>query len=110
MACSFLTQYCICSTDVNASAGPIKDGPKRDYKNKSAFRKDERGPRKRGGMDDDRDSRNTGRTSLRLGTGRKGRGAELSQRRGSLKKRDRTAEREAREEAAIERRTVHLPK
>lgn len=49
------------------------------------------------------------RTSLRVTTSKKGRGAELSQRRGSLKRRDRTAEKEARAEAALERRTVSLP-
>jgi hypothetical protein len=47
---------------------------------------------------------------LRLGTtGRKARAASLSSRRGSLRKRDRTAEKEAKAEAAEERRTVALP-
>ncbi|KAL3918088.1 MAG: hypothetical protein SGILL_004405, partial [Bacillariaceae sp.] len=56
------------------------------------------------------DSRNRGKTSLRLGTtGRKARAASLSSRRGSLRKRDRSAEKEARAEAAEERRTVALP-
>jgi hypothetical protein len=61
---------------------------------------------------DDREEGNKrgGKTSLRIGTGgRKGRGAELSQRRGSLKKRNRSADRAARAEAAIERKTVYLP-
>ena len=60
---------------------------------------------------DNRDDggRNNRKTSLRVGGGRAGRAASLTTRRGSLKKRDRTAEREAREEAAIERRTVSLP-
>ena len=63
---------------------------------------------------EDRDNRDDGgrnnrKTSLRVGGGRSGRAATLTSRRGSLKKRDRTAEREAREEAAIERRTVSLP-
>ena len=49
------------------------------------------------------------KASLRLGTSRKGRAAEMLNRRGSLKKRDRRAEREARIEAAIERKTVVLP-
>lgn len=50
------------------------------------------------------------RNSLRVGTtSKKGRGASLNQRRGSLKKRDRSAEKEARAEAARERKTVSLP-
>ena len=49
------------------------------------------------------------KTSLRIGTSRKGRGAELSSRRGSLKKKDRRADKAARAEAAIERKTVYLP-
>lgn len=49
------------------------------------------------------------KTSLRIGTGKRGRGAELSMRRSSLKKRDRTKEKERKEEAALERRTVSLP-
>lgn len=56
------------------------------------------------------DNRNARKTSLRIGaTGRKGRAAQLSNRRGSLRKRDRTAEKEARALAAEERRTVSLP-
>jgi hypothetical protein len=49
------------------------------------------------------------KASLRLGTSRKGRAAEVLNRRGSLKRRDRRAEKEARLEAAIERKTVVLP-
>jgi hypothetical protein len=49
------------------------------------------------------------RTSLRVGTGKKGRAAEASQRRGSLKKRDRSMQKAIRAEAAIERKTVNLP-
>jgi hypothetical protein len=66
------------------------------------------GPNKRKRPDDD----NRGparRQSLRVGTGKKGRGAELRQRRGSLRRRDRTAEKEAKEAAAIVRNTVQLP-
>lgn len=71
-------------------------------------RSDRRGGRGRG-RGDDGDGRNR-RQSLRIGTsGKKGRSAELSRRRGSLKKRDRSAAKAAREEAAIERRTVQLP-
>jgi hypothetical protein len=49
------------------------------------------------------------KASLRLGTSRKGRAAEVLNRRGSLKRRDRRSEKEARLEAAIERKTVVLP-
>lgn len=59
--------------------------------------------------DDSADVRNQRKTSLKLGTGRKGRSAEVSGRRGSLKKRDRSAEKEAKAAAAEERRTVRLP-
>lgn len=60
--------------------------------------------------EEDSESRNTGKTSLRMGpSGRKGREAQLSSRRGSLKKRDRTSEKEAKAAAAEERRTVSLP-
>jgi len=55
----------------------------------------------------DRDGMNRGRTSLRLGnTGRRQR---RTSNRGTLRKRDRTAEREARAEAADERRKITLP-
>ena len=53
------------------------------------------------------DARNQNRNSLRVGTGR--RGAVMGNRRGSLKKRDRTAEKEAKAEAALERNTVQIP-
>lgn len=76
-----------------------------------------RGPPARGskagppgrGSSNDGSPRSKRRTSLRIGTGRKGRGAELTQRRGSLKKRDRSAEKEAKLEAALERKTIQLP-
>jgi hypothetical protein len=48
------------------------------------------------------------RRSAHVETGRRGWSAELSQRRGSLKKRDRRAKKAARAEAAIERKTVYL--
>jgi len=51
--------------------------------------------------------KNRGKTSLRLGNS--GRRQRRSSSRGSLRKRDRTSEREARLEAADERRTVTLP-
>jgi len=49
------------------------------------------------------------KTTLRVGTGKKGRAAESSQRRGSLKKRDRSNEKALKAEAALERKTVNLP-
>eukprot|EP00529_Nitzschia_sp_RCC80_P000410 CAMPEP_0113493894 /NCGR_PEP_ID=MMETSP0014_2-20120614/28828_1 /TAXON_ID=2857 /ORGANISM="Nitzschia sp." /LENGTH=860 /DNA_ID=CAMNT_0000387773 /DNA_START=129 /DNA_END=2711 /DNA_ORIENTATION=- /assembly_acc=CAM_ASM_000159 len=56
------------------------------------------------------DGRNRGKTSLGLGTSsRKGRAAQMSNRRGSLRRRDRTAEKEAKAEAAEIRLTVNLP-
>mmetsp|Transcript_32242 Transcript_32242/g.78369 ORF Transcript_32242/g.78369 Transcript_32242/m.78369 type:complete len:691 (-) Transcript_32242:1588-3660(-) len=53
------------------------------------------------------DQRNARRNSLRIGTGRKGNRGGRS--RGSLRKRDRSAEKEARLDRAEERRTVTLP-
>jgi hypothetical protein len=44
-----------------------------------------------------------------MGTTKKGRAAESSQRRGSLRKRDRSLEKAMRAEAAVERKTVALP-
>lgn len=56
------------------------------------------------------DGKNKGKTSLGLGSStRKGRAAEMSTRRGSLRRRDRSAEKEAKAEAAERRITVHLP-
>jgi hypothetical protein len=49
------------------------------------------------------------KASLRMGTGKRGRAASLTSMRGSLKKRDRSGDRAAREEASEERRTVVLP-
>lgn len=49
------------------------------------------------------------KTSLRIGTGKKGRTAEINGRRGSLRRRDRSSQKAAKEEAAIERKTVCLP-
>jgi len=54
-----------------------------------------------------RDGPNRGKTSLRLDTS--GRRQRRSSNRGTLRKRDRTAEREAKAEAAEERRTISLP-
>jgi hypothetical protein len=47
--------------------------------------------------------------SLRIGSGKKGGQAEVMQRRGTLKRRDRSREKALKEERAIERRTVFLP-
>jgi hypothetical protein len=55
------------------------------------------------------DGRPVRRASLRIGTGKRGRAASLTSRRGSLKKRDRSSQKEARAERALERRTVQLP-
>jgi hypothetical protein len=68
-----------------------------------------RGPKvkvKKFGADDDRGPK---RPSLGIGTGKKGRTAQGNMRRSSLKKRNRTAEKERKAEAAVERKTVQLP-
>ena len=86
--------------------------------------KSDRGPRRKvfkdggggrgggyGGRKDDEGGRGRGRgrgVSLRIGTGKKGRQASISQRRGTLKKRDRSREKALKEERALERRTVVL--
>jgi hypothetical protein len=80
----------------NSSMGPDK------RRRAPAKKKEERG----GGNDDGRPVR---RASLRIGTGKKGRAASLTSRRGSLKKRDRSSQKEAKAERALERRTVELP-
>jgi hypothetical protein len=49
------------------------------------------------------------KASLKISTGRKGRSAEISSRRGSLKRRDKSSVKAAKEEAALERKTVYLP-
>ena len=46
--------------------------------------------------------------SLRIGSGKKG-GSDVMQRRGTLKRRDRSRDKALKEERAIERRTVFLP-
>eukprot|EP00339_Tiarina_fusa_P008614 CAMPEP_0117056836 /NCGR_PEP_ID=MMETSP0472-20121206/39438_1 /TAXON_ID=693140 ORGANISM="Tiarina fusus, Strain LIS" /NCGR_SAMPLE_ID=MMETSP0472 /ASSEMBLY_ACC=CAM_ASM_000603 /LENGTH=865 /DNA_ID=CAMNT_0004773447 /DNA_START=147 /DNA_END=2744 /DNA_ORIENTATION=+ len=85
--------------------GPNMGGPPgTDGRRKKARRGDRKGPNEGG------DGRNTRKASLRMGgAGRKARAASLTSRRGSLRKRDRSAEKAAKEEAAIERRTVSLP-
>lgn len=83
-----------------ASAGPTKDG---------ARRRDGK-PVKRGRGEGDSPKKSPAKNSLRVGgAGRKGRSAELTQRRGTLKRRDRAGQKEARAEAALERKTVFLP-
>ena len=59
------------------------------------------------GQGQNRDGANRGKTSLRLDNS--GRRQRRTSSRGSLRKRDRTAEREAKAEAAEERRKVSLP-
>lgn len=66
-------------------------------------------PRRKYKKDTKTDPRENRKSTLRVQSGRKGRAAELSQRRSSLKKRDRTAERVAKAEAALERKTVQIP-
>jgi len=72
------------------------------------FGRQRRPERKKKSDNKDTDGRNR-RASLRIGGGKKGRRAELSQRRGSLKKRDRSRQMEEKLERALERRTVQLP-
>jgi hypothetical protein len=60
---------------------------------------------KKGGEDDSSKRKN----SLKLGTGKSNRGPGDTMRRGSLRKKDRSAERERKIDAALERRTVQLP-
>ena len=71
-------------------------GPRRDYAGKKADKAKKTYDKKP-------------RNSLRIGTGKKGRSAEKNNRRGSLKKRDRSKEKMMKEEAALERRTIQLP-
>jgi xanthine dehydrogenase iron-sulfur cluster and FAD-binding subunit A len=85
----------------------VSSGGEPGREQKFAYKKKQ--PDRRRKDKDDNDGRNNRRASLRVGTGKKGRAASLSNRRGSLKKRDRTAEKEARAEAAIERKRVNLP-
>ncbi len=64
----------------------------------------------RGYGSDNGEGRGRGRgVSLRIGSGKKGGQAEIMQRRGTLKRRDRSREKALKEERAIERRTVFLP-
>lgn len=107
----FLIPFCCCSIfiinidgDNAGSSAPSKDYGRAQRKPGRKRGKEGENPEK------DSDGKNNRRASLRIGTGRKGRGAgEMSRRRGSLKKRDRTAEKQAREDARLERKTVNLP-
>jgi hypothetical protein len=87
------------------SLGEVSVAPVKDFSRKQTTKKKSPVAGKRE-SDDDRNNR---KTSLRIGTSRKGRGAELSSRRGSLKKKDRRADKAAKAEAALERKTVYLP-
>lgn len=60
-----------------------------------------------GNSDDGGRGRGRG-VSLRIGSGKKG-GSDVMQRRGTLKRRDRSRDKALKEERAIERRTVFLP-
>jgi len=93
----------------NTSDGP---SPEKDFGRRRPPRSKVGGPGARNSEDSNNDNgpRSKRRTSLRIGnTGRKARGAQITQRRGSLKKRDRRAEKERKAEAAVERNTVDLP-
>jgi hypothetical protein len=87
------------------SLGEVTVVPVKEFSRKQTTKKKSPVTGKRE-SDDDRNNR---KTSLRIGTSRKGRGAELSSRRGSLKKKDRRADKAAKAEAALERKTVYLP-
>lgn len=77
----------------------------------TGFGRNDRRKRQPGGrrtpQGQNRDGANRGKTSLRLDNS--GRRQRRTSSRGSLRKRDRTAEREAKAEAAEERRKVSLP-
>ena len=89
-----------------ASARDPSKGPSRDISSK---RRPGGGRGRGGGRFDDGGGRRGGRVSLRIGTGKRGRQSEIQQRRGSLRKKDRSREKALKEERAIERRTVVLP-
>jgi len=83
-----------------ASNGPAST----NTRGKGAFKKGKEKKEKENPYDKKR-----GRTQLRVGSGKKQNAASLMRRRGSLKKRDRSGEKEMKAEAALERRTIHLP-
>ena len=89
-----------------ASGRDPSKGPSRDI---NAKRRPGGGRGRGGGRFDDGGGRRGGRVSLRIGTGKRGRQSEIQQRRGSLRKKDRSREKALKEERAIERRTVVLP-
>lgn len=89
-----------------ASGRDPSKGPSRNLDGK---RKPGRAGRGVGGRFDDEGGRRGGRVSLRVGTGKRGRQSEVQQRRGSLRKKDRSREKALKEERALERRTVVLP-
>jgi len=103
----FVSLFRLHSDGVVSNNGP---SPEKESGRRRGPPRSRQQPQRADGNGDTDSPRSKRRTSLRIGTtGRKGRGAELSQRRGSLKKRDRRAEKEARAEAAVERKTVELP-
>jgi hypothetical protein len=85
-------------------------GTSSDFQNRNGVPNNKRftKPDKKRGDSNNQDGPNNRRPSLRVGTGKK-RGVDASQRRGSLRKRDRSAEKTARADAALERKTVYLP-
>lgn len=89
-----------------ASGRDAGKGPQRTVR-KPAAAAAGRGRGRGGGRFDDGGGR--GRVSLRIGSGKRGRQSEVQQRRGSLRKKDRSREKALKEERAIERRTVKLP-
>jgi hypothetical protein len=103
---SFCSHFSLLLFFLTIKDGEVQIGPLKDFgrKQKPGAKKAVGGARVVG-----EEERNKRKTSLRLGTSRKGRAAEVLSRRGSLKKRDRRSQREARAEAAIERKTVVVP-
>jgi hypothetical protein len=86
----------------SSGVGSVNKTPENNKdRDKKKWKKDKR--------EKEADRPSSARTSLRVGTTKKGRAAETSQRRGSLKKRDRSMEKALRAEAALERKTVNLP-
>jgi hypothetical protein len=80
----------------------LDKGPKRDFSTVKKNKKD------KGKRESDDDSRKT--TSLRIGSSsKKGRSAEMNMQRGSLKRKDKTRDKEKKEANALERRKVVLP-
>ena len=81
----------------NKNIGTSNKGPKRSFGKKA---------RPGGGNEYAKKPRN----SLRIGTtGKRGRSAQKNMSRGSLRRRDRSKEKELKAQAAVERKTIQLP-